>query len=180
MDFRTRKTVTPSEISLVAGLLFAFAHAIAVSVCLRFVRRLAPVLVHLICAVVIGAALPIILSIAAARFQVAIPFWQAASIFYGGVIAWLYAFSAVYKSISLGILQALHAAPEGRMMLESVARDFTLPRFAERIDLLVAGGLVARTESGYAITPQGLKAVHRLRLIQRIFAVSGKGFYLTS
>jgi predicted transcriptional regulator len=172
--------VTPAEISLVAGLLFAVTHAITVSICLRFIRRLAPVLVHLLCAVVLGAALPAILSIVAARFQVAIPFWPAASIFYGGVIAWLYAFSAVYKSISLGILQALHAAPERRVTIDSVALNFALPRFAERIDLLVEGGLVTRTESGYAITPQGLKAVHRLQLIQRIFAVSGKGFYLTS
>jgi hypothetical protein len=129
--------VTPAEISLVAGFSFAVAHAIMVGVCLRFVRRLAPVLVHLLCAMVIGAAID-------------------------------------------GILQALYAAPEGRLMLESVARNFVLPRFAERIDLLVAGGMVTRTESGYAITPQGLKAVHRLQLIQRIFAISGKGFYLTS
>jgi predicted transcriptional regulator len=180
MDFRTGQAVTASEISLATGLLLAIAHAVAVSICLRFVRRLAPVIVHLLSAVVFGAALPAVLSIAAVRFQVATPFWTAASIFYGGVIAWLYAFSAVYKSISLGILQALHTAPEQRMTVDNVALDFALPRFAERIDLLVKGGLVTQTKNGYAITPQGLKAVHRLQLIQRVFAVSGKGFYLTS
>jgi hypothetical protein len=172
--------VTPSELSLVAGFFFAGAHAVAVSICLRLVRRLAPIMVHLLCAVALGASLPVILSIVAVRFQVATPFWPAASIFYGGVIAWLYVFSAVYKSISLGILQALHATPDQRMTIDDIASEFALPRFAERVDLLVKGGLVTQTESGYAITPQGLKAVQRLQQIQRIFAVSGKGFYLTS
>jgi hypothetical protein len=180
MDFRTRQAVSPSEISLAAGLSFALAHAAAVGVSLRFVRRIPPIIIHLLSAMVIGATLPAVLSIVSARFQIAMPFWPAASIFYGGVIAWLYAFSAVYKSISLGILLSLDAAPKRMTALEEVARNFVLPRFVERVDLLVADGLVSRSESGYVITAQGLEAVRRLRFIQRIFAVSGKGFYLTS
>jgi hypothetical protein len=172
--------VTPSEISLATGLLWAVAHAVTVGISLRLFRRPAPIIVHLLCAVALGAGLPVMLSIVAARLHVAMPFWPAASLFYGGVIACLYAFSAVYKSISLGILQVLHTAPEERMTIDKVALDFVLPRFAERIDLLVKGGLATRTESGYVITPQGLKAVHSLRRIQRTFAVSGRGFYLTS
>jgi hypothetical protein len=172
--------VTAAEISLAAGFLFAIAHAVAVSLCLRVLRGLAPVLVHLLCAVAVGAMVPIILSLVAASFETALPFWPAASIFYGGVIAWLYAFSAVYKSITLGILQALHAAPDGGLALEDIARGFALPRFAERVDLLVGGGLASHTARGYAITPEGLKQVERLQRVQRIFAVSGKGLYLSS
>ena len=180
MDFRARQAVTPSEIALIAGFLFAIAHAVAVCVSLRLCRGIAPVIVHLLCAAVMGTMLPVVLSILAARSQVEIPFWPAASMFYGGVIAWLYAFSAVYKSITLGILHALSAAPQGHIELGELAHHFVLPRFTERVDLLVANGLATRTESGYAITPQGLKPVRRLRLLQRIFAVSGRGFYLTS
>jgi hypothetical protein len=172
--------VTPAELSLIFGFAFAGAHAIVVSVCLRFIRSLAPVILHLVCAAVMGAALAATIAVVAARSGIALPFWPAASIFYGGVIAWLYAFSAVYKSISLGILRALQAAPERRIGLDAVARDFVWPRFVERVDLLVDGGLASRTETGYEISPEGLKAVRRLRLIQRAFAVSGKGFYLTS
>jgi predicted transcriptional regulator len=172
--------MTPSEISLVTGFAAAVAHAVAVSACLRFFRGIAPVFIHLLCAVMIGTMLPIILSLFVASFRVAIPFWPAASIFYGGVIAWLYAFSAVYKSITLGILQVLHTAPQGCVTIDDIARNFALPRFAERVDLLVASGLATRTESRYTITLKGQKAVHRLQLIQRIFVVSGSGFYLTS
>jgi predicted transcriptional regulator len=180
MDFRTGKAVTPTELSLAIGFLFAAAHAVAVSVCLRFVRNLSPIILHLVCAVAIGTTLPVFLSVFAVQSQVATPFWPAASIFYGGVIAWLYAFAAVYKSISLGILQSLRVAHDGKLPIESIARDFALPRFAERVDILVAGGLAVQNESGYTITPEGLKQVRRLQSIQRIFAVSGKGFYLTS
>jgi hypothetical protein len=180
MALRASPAVTPAEISLAAGFLFAAIHALAVGVCLRVVHGPAPVLVHLLCAIAIGATLPVTLLIFAARSQIALPLWPAASIFYGGVIGWLYAFSAVYKSISLGILQVLHAAPGGGVALEYIARNFALPRFAERVDLLVAGGLAAKTEGGYTITPEGVRQVQRLQRIQRVFAVSGKGFYLTS
>ena len=61
--------MTPSEISLAAGFLFAIAHAIAVCVTLRFCRNIAPVIVHLLCAAAMGAILPVVLSILAVRSQ---------------------------------------------------------------------------------------------------------------
>lgn len=140
---------------------------------LRLPGRLAPVtrqaglslLVH-----VLGVAW-------AVHYGPILPYFHGAALYWFLVAAWSFVFSAVYKSVSLGVLCELARLPQGELPLEEITRRHVAPRFAERIDLLVAGGLVRREGEGYLITDQGRRAARRLEGLRRLFGVAGSGLY---
>lgn len=113
----------------------------------------------------------------AVRGETILPYLHGAALYGFLVAAWLFVFSAVYKSVSLGVLCELARLPQGELPLEEITRRHVAPRFAERIDLLVAGGLVRREGDGYAITSQGKRTARRLEGMRRVFGLTGSGLY---
>jgi hypothetical protein len=158
-----------------AGLLALAGHIIVSTALGRLSLTRSPVLMH----VASAASMTVVLALAGLAFSGgnAQPFWIDVSVLYGGAVAYLFAFSAVYKSISLGVLRALNKAPRHRLELASISRDLVLPRFAERIELLIANGLVLSTTEGYSLTVRGRRAARQLRAVQRFAGVTRSGLY---
>jgi hypothetical protein len=157
------------------GLLALAVHIVLTTFLIRLQRERASVLLHILSAAVIALALLLTSFIFfgnGARF-----FWIVISVLYGGAIAFLFLFSAVHKSISLEVLCELSRAPQCRLEIEAIAQELVLPRFVERIELLIAGGLAVRAAKGFVITDSGQKTAHRLRILQRVAGVTRSGLY---
>ncbi len=163
--------------ALFAGMGASGVHFIVVVLALRWVRGVAPVIIHFGTTLILSVALVVFLALLSAKLDAILPIWPSLSILAGASVGCLYAFSAVYKSISLSILTALAAAPDGRLARARIASDVVLPRFLERVQLLIADGYVIRGARGYEITLKGRTAVRRLRAVQHLFGVSGSGLY---
>jgi hypothetical protein len=104
-------------------------------------------------------------------------YWDAASIFGFGVMGYVLAFGAVYKSVSLEILLDLARRPELRAPLADIVERQVPEIFRARTDILVKGGQVERTGSSFVITAPGLKLADRIARIRRAFAIGDTGLY---
>jgi hypothetical protein len=162
-------------VALGVGLVALAGHIILSTALVRSLRDQAPVLLHIVSAAAMLVVVSLIVLIFSERDVR--PLWIAGSVLYGGAVALLFLFSAVYKSISLGVLCSLELGPQHRLALADIAHKLVLPRFIERIDLLVAGGLVLSTEEGYTLTARGRRAARWLRAVQRFAGITRSGLY---
>jgi len=107
----------------------------------------------------------------------AFSYWPVAAV--SGFLAtgWLFAFSAVYKSVSLRILAQLQRAPGHVLEFESIAKEYVHPEFMARIMLLVKMGFAEETHGGYALTVKGSRIARRIALIQRAWGIEVSGLY---
>jgi hypothetical protein len=169
--------MTGAAAALLVGLAALLLHVATATFLIRRCRGVQPVLLHAASAAIFVVVLGSTLVGLAALLGTALPFWPALSILYGGAIAFLFAFSAVYKSVSLQVLAALAAAPDGRLDHATIAQRVVLPLFVERIALLVAAGFVEIHGTGFAITAAGRAAGQRLRRIQAICGIRRGGLY---
>jgi hypothetical protein len=108
-----------------------------------------------------------------AQFQ----YWNAASTFAFGVMGYVFAFGAVYKSVSLEILLDVaqrpgHGAPHAEIV-DRLVPDI----FRRRADILVDGGQVERIGVSFTITTKGRTSAGKLARIRRAFAVGDSGLY---
>jgi hypothetical protein len=140
---------------------------------LRLPGRLAPVvrLVGLALLVHVGTTL------AALRFLDRLPYWHGAALYWCGFVFALFGYSAVYKSVSLGILAALARRPDHSLSLDEVSALYVLPGFVGRVRILVEAGLVAECEGRFRLTEAGLRLARRFALVQRLFGVARSGLY---
>lgn len=160
-------------IALFVGLCCFLLHAATTLVWLRLPARMSPVARHAISAIgthVFGVAL--------AAFAVGpFAYWPAAAVSAFGAVCWLFAFSAVYKSVSLRILTELDHAPHGVIPLDAITEEHVRPEFAARIAVLMKMGCVEETEDGFVITEQGTEMARRIGFVRRICGVAGSGMY---
>jgi hypothetical protein len=159
--------------ALFVGLACFALHAITTLVWLRLPGRTPPVVRHAVSALsthVLGVAL---------AAQVAGPFayWPAAAVSGFLAVCWLFAFSAVYKSVSLRILTQLDRAPGHAMPLEAIMEEHVRPEFEARVALLVKMGHATATDEGYAATASGNDTARRIEVVRRACGVSGSGLY---
>jgi hypothetical protein len=104
-------------------------------------------------------------------------YWDAASVFGFGVMIYVFAFGAVYKSVSLELLLGLAQRP-GRGVSLSHIIDRQVPDiFRGRTEILVAGGLAERIGPSFVATAAGLKLAGRIAGIRRAFAIGDTGLY---
>ena len=163
--------------SFAIGLLAAVAFAL-LAPALQLVARargwtVGPVTLLGIAAVVthgLGVALGIFV---VAPFQ----YWDAASIFAFCVMAYVFAFGAVYKSVSLNILLGLVDRPERRAPLSEIVERQVPGLFQGRIGNLVDGGLVERTGSHFAATEAGQTMARRIGQLRRAFGIGDTSLY---
>ncbi|MBH5390146.1 hypothetical protein [Bradyrhizobium diversitatis] len=134
---------------------------------------LGPVILLAIAAVV-SHGLGVMLGIfAIPQFQ----YWNAASIFGFCVIAYVFAFGAVYKSVSLDILRGLVDRPDRRAPVLEIAERQVPDLFRGRIGNLVDGSLVEPVDSHFRATAQGRNMAGRIGRLRRAFGVGDTGLY---
>ena len=104
-------------------------------------------------------------------------YWDAASIFAFSVMAYIFAFGAVYKSVSLDILMGLVNRP-GRTAPLSEVVDRQVPDLIQgRIRILVDGGLVEQTGTHFAASAEGRNTADRINRLRRLFGIGDTGLY---
>ena len=104
-------------------------------------------------------------------------YWNAASIFGFGVMGYVFAFGAVYKSVSLEIMLDL-AQRAGRTVPLSDIVDRQVPDiFRGRANILIDSGFVERAGSSFTATVAGRKLAGRIAAVRRAFAIGDTGLY---
>ncbi|MDA9536567.1 hypothetical protein ACM41_09845 [Bradyrhizobium sp. CCBAU 21362] len=163
--------------SFAVGLIAAVAFAVLAPV-LQFVARargwsLAPVIVLAIAAVVahlLGVLLGVLIL---PQFR----YWDAASIFGFGVMGYVFAFGAVYKSVSLDILLGLAERPDRTAPLSDVVEGQVPALFRGRAKILIDGGLVEQVDPRFAATAAGQIMAKRIARLRRAFGIGDTGLY---
>ncbi|WP_028137056.1 hypothetical protein [Bradyrhizobium japonicum] len=163
--------------SFIVGLLAAVSFAL-LSPALQLTARargwtVAPVTLLAIAAIVthgLGVVLGIFV---VAQFR----YWDAASIFGFCVMAYVFAFGAVYKSVSLEILLGLVDRPRRSAPLSDIAERQVPALFQGRIGNLVDGGLVEPLDSHFAATAAGRAMADRVGHLRRAFGIGDTSLY---
>jgi hypothetical protein len=160
-------------VGLVAVVIFVLLAPVLQRVARARAWPLAPVILLLIAAVA-SHGLGVVLGIVVVpQFQ----YWDAASIFAFCVMSYVFAFGAVYKSVSLEILLDLSARPERKGPLSEIVEQQVPPLFRGRIEILLDGGLVEQVDTGFAPTGTGRKMAARVGSLRRIFGIGDTGLY---
>ena len=165
--------MTPALTALLVGAGCTAAHVPLTLLLLRAPGRASPVARH-----ALSAALTHVIGVAAAGFLVGpFPYWPAAAASGFGAVVWLFAFSAVYKSVSLKVLTRLAATPGGELPFDAITGDYVRAEFTARAEVMVALGWVRDGPDGFELTPAGAAAARRLRAVQRACGIETSGLY---
>jgi len=166
-------TVMSFACGLAGILLFAVLTPVMQAVARRANSPIAPVAILALAAVVSHVA-SISLGVMTVRpFQ----YWNAASLFGFGVMLYVFAFGAVYKSVSLEILLDLAQRPGHTAALSDIVDRKMAEIFRGRTEILVSGGQVERAGSGFVVTEAGSAMASRIAQARRAFAVGDSGLY---
>jgi hypothetical protein len=104
-------------------------------------------------------------------------YWDAASIFGFLVMGYVFAFGAVYKSVSLDILLDVVDRPERRAPLTDIIERQVPALFQGRIRNLVDGGLVEPLDTHFAPTIAGRTMAGRVGRLRRAFGIGDTSLY---
>lgn len=165
--------MTPPELGLCVGAATAAAHVAATLVVLRLPGKLSPVARH-----AASAAVTHVGGVAVAAAVVGpFAYWPAAAVGGFAAVAWLFAFSAVYKSVSLRVLTELARAPGGAIPFAAITDDYVKAEFTARTRVVVALGWVREGPDGFELTPDGAAAARRVAAVQRLCGIGRSGLY---
>lgn len=160
-------------LSFALGLGGLSIHVLAVLAGLRLFRTSDRVLIHLVSA-----------CLAETMFVVAgllagpdVPFWHGSAVIGCGAIGYLFAFSAVYKSVSLRMLLELVAVEGGSVHPDKISMNIVRGGFADRIRVLVEMGYVVKEDGDYTLAEGGRRFVERFKRLQSFFGIDESGFY---
>jgi len=159
--------------SLLVGLGCFVAHVVVCLIWLRVSRGPSPVVRHAVSALgthVVGV-------IVAASLLAELAYWPVAAVSGFGAVCFLFAFSAVYKSVSLRILTQLDRTPGHAIPFAVVARDYVQPEFEARVAVLVKMNCAAGVDGGYVATEAGNATARRIGVIQRACGIESSGLY---
>lgn len=104
-------------------------------------------------------------------------YWDAASIFGFCVMGYVFAFGAVYKSVSLDILLGLFDRPEQTAPLSEIIDRQVPDLFRGRIQNLVEGGLVEPLDSHFDATAAGRTMASRVGRLRQAFGIGDTSLY---
>ena len=163
-------------LSLLVGLGCFAAHAALSLVLLRLPGWLSPVARHAGSAAithVAGVAL-------GAWWGGPIVYWPVAAVSGFGAVCWLFAFSAVYKSVSLRILTELANAPDHALPFDVITAEYVLPQFRDRTDVLQTMGCAKLAGEAFTVTPKGEATAARIAAVQWVCGITNSGLYSDS
>ncbi len=154
-------------------LLFAIAAPIMQIVARRTGASIAPVSILAIAAVVSHVVSITLGTVTVQHFQ----YWSAASIFAFGVMLYIFAFGAVYKSVSLEVLLDLAQRPGHAAELADIVDRKVPGIFRGRTQILVSGGQVENAGSNFVVTERGRAIAGRIAKMRSVFAIGDSGLY---
>ncbi|MFO0822107.1 MAG: hypothetical protein U0792_03140 [Gemmataceae bacterium] len=159
--------------AILVGLGCFVAHVAVTLVWLRISRGPSPVARHATSALfthVLGVVI-------AANLMHTLAYWPVAAVSGFGAVCWLFAFSAVYKSVSLRILTQLDRTPGHSLPFAAIATEFVQPEFVARVGVLVKMRCAVEVPDGFLATETGNATARRIGLIQRACGVEVSGLY---
>lgn len=163
--------------SFIVGLLAAVSFAL-LSPALQLIARARGWTVASVTLLAIAAVVTHGLGVVLGIFVVAqFRYWDAASIFGFCVMAYVFAFGAVYKSVSLEILLGLVDRPRRSAPISDIAERQVPALFQGRIGNLVDGGLVEPLDSHFAATAAGRVMAARVGRLRRAFGIGDTSLY---
>ena len=156
--------------SVLWGLGFSALHIVIVTVALKILKKIAPVLIHA------ASALASLLLLYFAKTVMDLQFWIAFSVLAFSCSSYLFLFGAVYKSLTLRMLCAAQSSG-GSISTFDLNSTVTAPTFTERVSLLNTMGHVAAEKDSYFITEKGRRTVQFFNLLRRGFSIGTKAVY---
>ena len=162
--------------ALLVGLACFALHAVVTLIWLRLPGRISPVARHAASALgthIVGVAL-------AAMVLGPFAYWPAAAANGFLAIGWLFAFSAVYKSVSLRILTHLDRVLDHSLTVDAIADRYVRAEFEARARVLMKMGCVDASNGAYTLTEKGRAVARRIEGIRRACGVGGSGLYSES
>jgi hypothetical protein len=145
--------------------------ALFAPILVRSWARTSPVLIH---GAVAGAMLAG-MTAAGATWVDGFKLWHAAALYGFLVMAYVFAFGAVYKSVSLNLLIELAAG--GDQVPSSAIVERISQVFAGRADILLEMGHVRQLAAEFTPTAAGIATARRVGVLQRLFAIEKAGLY---
>jgi hypothetical protein len=158
---------------LVVGLGCFGLHVATTLVWLRRSGRVSPVARHAVSALASHALVVGFAAIWAGQFD----YWAAAAVSGFGAVVWLFAYSALYKSVSLRILGELHRSAGHALSLDAITARYVRPEFENRTGVLVRMGCVREVEGRYEVTRKGRDVATRIAVVQWLFGIVASGMY---
>ncbi|MBE9116872.1 hypothetical protein IQ249_13275 [Lusitaniella coriacea LEGE 07157] len=165
----------PEILSFLIGAATFFLYALTVLILLRLPLSLPPIIVHFSLALVIH----IITVLTCFIVFETLPYWHGAALYWFCFNLYLFAYSAVYKSISLNILLSLARRPSQSATIEEISAIYVQPSFQERIEILQNAGYVLSKNSTFELTQKGKHLARRIAVVQRLFGIEQSGLYST-
>jgi hypothetical protein len=143
----------------------------ATAVALRVFHTAAPPALVIALAIVVY-----VLVIALVPIAVAVNFWTVSAAYWFGVLCFLIAFGALYKSISIRILIDLLGQPHRRDEHQAVLDRYILRQsYEDRARLLIAEGFAAASAGGLALTPRGRRIAATVAWLHRVYNIAESG-----
>ena len=106
--------------------------------------------------------------------------WPGLSFMAFGSMVFLFAYSAIYKSISLRLLVEGAKAYPHAVSIERLHNETVLPRFIDRINLLADSGHIRKDWGFLVITARGRKLYSALVNLRTLLGFTASGLYYTS
>ena len=156
--------------AIIASVISSAIYLVFVALLLRITHQTHILLIFIGSAVVVFAA-----SLAAVgRF---VPFWYFSSYFGAAVVAIIFIYGVVFKSLSVKMLAAIESAPLPGLTLDELADAVTLPAYADRAGLLVEKGFATLLDGHYSTTKIGRRTAERARFWRRRLYLESEGLY---
>lgn len=160
------------ENSILQGLLMFALYLAGVTLALRALSRSEPALV----VVALGGAVFLVAVPALLLAGQSINLWAFAVSYWFFVISFLMIFGALYKSISLRILQDLLEKPGRTEGYDAIlARYIVAESYQSRLHVAQEQRLVVRSGDRYALTERGHRIARLVRAVQTAFGIRRSG-----
>ena len=160
--------------SFLAGVEGFVLFAVLAPILVRWREHTSPVLMH----GVVALSVLVVMTAAGAVWIDPFKFWHAAALYGFLVMAYVFAFGAVYKSVSLNLL--IEFVAEGGTIPSSAVAGRMSRLFERRSGILVETGHARQCGNAFSPTPAGVLAARRVGALQRLFAIDKAGLYAFS
>ena len=123
-----------------------------------------------------AVALYFAVPLAALRSGAAFNFWEYTAVYSCLTLAFLMVFGALYKSVSLRMLEFLLAQPGRAAPAQTVAREcVSAASFAHRLEVIERARLATPAPEGFALTQRGRALARVVRALHALFAIERIG-----
>lgn len=163
--------MSAAYLSFCLGVAAFVCHAVIAIFAVRKLPQQSPVMLHIGSAVL---AELIFVGLGHAAPQ-PVSFWHGAILIGFGALAFLFIFSALYKSVSIRML--LIADQAGGAEVTMLTRDFTQAAFTDRAYVLKEMGCVTEADGRFTITPEGVRLARKFSAMKALMRVSTSGLY---